>query len=106
MARLQIRRGTKSALPSSGMLEGELLVTTDKHTLHVATGATTQVPVVPDIIGLSSIDTVDLAADYLLIHDGSTALEKRVLGSDLKTALTAIPPPSTGAILYMYANFS
>ena len=46
MARIQLRRGLKANLPTSGMLAGEAHVTTDRGTLHVATDATTKIFVV------------------------------------------------------------
>lgn len=94
MARLQIKRGLKANLPSSSMLAGELHVTTDKGTLHVATDATTLIPVVPAIEALSTIGAIDLAADYLIVHDASAAVENKILGSDFKTALN-IPAGSS-----------
>ena len=51
MARLQLKRGLKANLPTSGMLPGEAHVTTDRGTLHVATDATTKLPIVPAIDG-------------------------------------------------------
>ena len=50
MARIQLKRGPKAALPTSGMLAGEPLVTTDRGTLHIATDATTKLAVVPAMI--------------------------------------------------------
>ena len=47
MARIQLKRGLKANLPTTGMLAGEPMVTTDRGTLHVATDATTKLPVVP-----------------------------------------------------------
>ena len=49
MARIQLKRGLKANLPSSGMLAGEAHFTTDRGTLHVATDATTKLPIVPAI---------------------------------------------------------
>ena len=96
MPRLQTRRGAKSALPSSGMLAGELHVTTDRGSLHVATDATTIIPVVPAIDDLSALASINGAADFLLMHDadGSGQKEKKVLFNDFKTAL-AIPAGSS-----------
>ena len=39
MARLQLKRGLKANLPTTGMLAGEPMVTTDRGTLHIATDA-------------------------------------------------------------------
>jgi hypothetical protein len=87
MARLQLKRGLKSALPSSGLLAGEPLITTDKGELFIATGATTTLPVVPAIGDLTAIGTISGAEDALIIFDASTALSKKVVFNDFKTAL-------------------
>ena len=96
MARLQLRRGLKASLPTSGMLAGEPHITTDRGTLHVATDATTKIPVVPAIDDLSTLASVSGAADYLIMHDadGSGQKEKKITFNDFKTAL-AIPPGSS-----------
>lgn len=101
MARLQLRRGLKANLPTSNMLAGEPLVTTDRGTLHVATDATTKLPVVPAIDDLSSIPSIDGAADLILIHDASEAAaqkEKKVTFDTFKTALN-IPAGSTDELV-------
>lgn len=97
MARLQLKRGLKTNLPTTGMLAGEPHVTTDRGTLHVATDATTKLPVVPAIDDLTTIGSVSGADDLLLIHDASETSgqkEKKITFSDLKTALN-IPEAST-----------
>ena len=96
MARIQLKRGLKAALPTSGMLAGEPLVTTDRGTLHVATDATTKLPVVPAIDDLVTLASVNGAADLILIHDadGVGQKEKKITFDAFKTAL-AIPPGST-----------
>jgi hypothetical protein len=94
MARLQLRRGLKTNVPTTGMLNGEPHFTTDRGTLHVATGATTSIPVVPPVEDLTTIGTIDGAADLLLIHDGSDTAEKKVTFNAFKTALN-IPAGST-----------
>lgn len=73
MARLQLRRGLKTNLPTTGMLAGEAHFTTDRGTLHVATDPTTKLPVVPAIDDLATLASVDGAADLLIIHDASQA---------------------------------
>lgn len=80
MARVQLKRGAKANLPISGMLAGEAHYTTDRKTLHVADDATTTSPVVPPIEVLAEISAVDLATDWLLIHDASASgvKEKKV----------------------------
>ena len=69
MSRIQLKRGLKAALPTSGMLAGEPLVTTDRGTLHIATDATTKLAVVPAIDDLTTLASINGAADLLLIHD-------------------------------------
>ena len=73
MPRLQLKRGLKANLPSSGMLAGEPMVTTDRGTLHVATDATTKLPVVPAIDDLATLASVSGADDLVIIHDASEA---------------------------------
>ena len=96
MARIQLRRGLKANLPTSGMLAGEAHVTTDRGTLHVATDATTKIPVVPAIDDLTTLASVDGAADLLIIHDASATgqKEKKITFDSFKTALN-IPATST-----------
>lgn len=96
MARIQLRRGLKANLPTSGMLAGEAHVTTDRGTLHVATDATTQIPVVPAIDDLTTLASVDGTADLLIIHDASATgqKEKKITFDAFKTALN-IPAAST-----------
>ena len=96
MSRIQLKRGLKAALPTSGMLAGEPLVTTDRGTLHIATDATTKLPVVPAIDDLTTLASVNGAADLLLIHDadGTGQKEKKITFDAFKTALN-IPAEST-----------
>lgn len=96
MARIQLRRGLKANLPTSGMLAGEAHVTTDRGTLHVATDATTKIPVVPAIDDLTTLASVDGNADLLIIHDASATgqKEKKITFDSFKTALN-IPAAST-----------
>ena len=96
MARIQLRRGLKANLPTSGMLAGEAHVTTDRGTLHVATDATTKIPVVPAIDDLTTLASVDGTADLLIIHDASATgqREKKITFDSFKTALN-IPIAST-----------
>ena len=96
MARIQLRRGLKANLPTSGMLAGEAHVTTDRGTLHVATDATTKIPVVPAIDDLTTLSSVDGTADLLIIHDASATgqKEKKITFDSFKTALN-IPAAST-----------
>ena len=96
MARIQLKRGLKANLPTSGMLAGEVMVTTDRGTAHVATDATTKLPVVPAIDDLSTLASVNGAADLILIHDadGVGQKEKKITFDAFKTALN-IPAAST-----------
>lgn len=97
MARLQLKRGLKANLPTSGMLPGEAHVTTDRGTLHVATDATTKLPIVPAIDDLVTLASVDGSADLLIIHDASQVSgqkEKKITFDAFKTALN-IPAGSS-----------
>ena len=96
MARIQLKRGLKANLPSSGMLAGEAHFTTDRGTLHVATDATTKLPIVPAIEDLQTLASIDGAADLLIIHDadGTGQKEKKVTFDAFKTALN-IPAGSS-----------
>ena len=96
MARIQLKRGLKAALPTSGMLAGEPLVTTDRGTLHIATDATTKLAVVPAIDDLTTLASINGVADLLLIHDadGTGQKEKKITFNAFKAALN-IPEAST-----------
>jgi hypothetical protein len=97
MATIQIKRGLYTNLPTSLMLAGEPMVTTDRGTLHVATGADAKLPVVPAIDALSTLAAIDPAADLLIVHDASEAaaqMEKKITFAAFKTALN-IPAGST-----------
>lgn len=97
MARLQLRRGLKTNLPSTGMLAGEPHVTTDRGTLHVATDATTKLPVVPAVDDLTTLSSVSGADDLILIHDASESSgqkEKKMTFNAFKEAMN-IPEAST-----------
>lgn len=96
MARIQLKRGLKANLPTSGMLPGEVMVTTDRGTAHVATDATTKLPIVPAIDDLTTLASVNGAADLILIHDadGVGQKEKKITFDAFKTALN-IPAAST-----------
>jgi hypothetical protein len=101
MARLQLRRGLKANLPTTGMLAGEPHVTTDRGTLHVATDATTKLPVVPAIDDLTTLSAVSGADDLLIMHDASeasTQKEKKITFNAFKTALN-IPAASTDELV-------
>ena len=96
MSRIQLKRGLKAALPTSSMLARETMVTTDRGTLHIATDATTKLPIVPAIDDLTTLAAIDGAADLVLIHDadGTGQKEKKVTFNAFKAALN-IPEAST-----------
>ena len=96
MPRIQLKRGLKANLPTTGMLAGEPMVTTDRGTLHVATDATTKLPVVPAIDDLSTLASIDGASDLIMVHDadGTGQKEKKITFDAFKTALN-IPSGST-----------
>ena len=96
MSRIQLKRGLKAALPTSGMLAGEPMVTTDRGTLHIATDATTKLAVVPAIDDLTTLASINGAADLLLVHDadGTGQKEKKITFDAFKAALN-IPEAST-----------
>lgn len=96
MPRIQLKRGLKANLPTSGMLAGEPLVTTDRGTLHLATDATTKLPVVPAIDDLTTLASINGAADLLIVHDadGVGQKEKKITFDAFKAALN-IPTAST-----------
>lgn len=96
MARIQLKRGLKANLPTSGMLAGEAHVTTDRGTLHVATDATNKLNIVPAIDDLVTLASVDGAADLLIIHDvsGTGQKEKKITVDAFKASLN-IPAAST-----------
>ena len=96
MSRIQLKRGLKANLPTSGMLPGEVMVTTDRGTAHVAIDATTKLPIVPAIDDLTTLASVNGGADLILIHDadGVGQKEKKITFDAFKTALN-IPADST-----------
>ena len=96
MSRIQLKRGLKAALPTSSMLAGEPMVTTDRGTLHIATDATTKLPIVPAIDDLTTLASINGAADLLLVHDadGVGQKEKKITFDAFKTALN-IPAGTT-----------
>lgn len=96
MASIQHKRGLKANLPTSGLLAGEIYLTTDRQTAHFPTGTSTMVGVVPAIDDLTTLASVDGAADLLIMHDASATgvKEKKITFNDFKTAL-AIPSGST-----------
>lgn len=101
MATIKLKRGLHTNLPTSGMTAGEPLVTTDRGTLHVATDATTKLPVVPAIDELTSLPSISAAEDLLVMHDGSETTgqhEKKITFEAFKTALN-IPTGSSDELV-------
>lgn len=101
MPRIQNKRGLKANLPATGMLAGELHLTTDRQTAHFALDATTNVPIVPPIDDLANLAAVDGAQDLLIIHDFDEAggvKEKRITVNDFRSALN-IPAASTDELV-------
>jgi Major tropism determinant N-terminal domain len=97
MPRIALKRGLKANLPSTGLLAGEPLITTDRGTLHIATSATTKIPVVPAHEDLPIMPAVDGVADLLMMYDASetaTQKEKSISFNNFKVALN-IPPASS-----------
>ena len=96
MSRIQLKRGLKAALPTSSMLAGEPMVTTDRGTLHIATDATTKLAVVPALDDLTTLAAIDGAADLVMVHDadGTGQKEKKITFNAFKAALN-IPEAST-----------
>ncbi len=97
MPRIALKRGLKANLPATGLLAGEPLVTTDRGTLHLATSATTKIPIVPAHENLPIMPAVDGAADLLMLYDASETTgqkEKSISFNAFKTALN-IPAAST-----------
>jgi hypothetical protein len=101
MPTVQNKRGLKANLPSSGMLAGELFLTTDLGTAHFATAPTTKLPIVPAVDDLTALAAVDGAADLIMIHDTSEAAgqkAKKMTFDAFKTALN-IPPGSSDELV-------
>ncbi len=94
---LKLKRGNFASLQTTGMIAGEPMVTLDRGTLHIATGAATRIPVVPAIEALVTLASVDGANDLLILHDYSETTgqqEKKITFDAFKTALN-IPAGSS-----------
>jgi hypothetical protein len=101
MAVIKLKRGLHANLPASGMTEGEPLVTTDRGNLHLATDATTRIPLTPAIDALTTLPSITGAADLLIVHDASEAAgqkEKKITFDAFKTALN-IPAGSSDELV-------
>ncbi len=94
--RIQLKRGNFAALPNSGMLAGEPMITLDRGTLHVATDASSKLAIVPAIDALTTLAAIS-TDDLLLVHDASEEsgqMEKKIPFAAFKAALN-IPTAST-----------
>lgn len=94
--RIQLKRGLFKNLPTSAMLPGEPLATTDRGTLHLATDPTTKLPVSVAVDALSALPAI-ATEDLLMIHDASEAagqMEKKLTFGAFKAALN-IPTGSS-----------
>jgi hypothetical protein len=101
MLTIQLRRGVKSALPSTGMTIGEPLYCTDTQELYIATGATTKATAVTDLEDLSTLASVDVVGgDLVYMYDVSaTGVKAKAMTFDnFKTALN-IPAGSTDELV-------
>lgn len=89
MPRIQHRRGTHANLPTTGMLAGELMITTDRRNLHVAEDATTRFTPTPQVDALTTMGAVNSSADLLLIHDADATgqRERKITVQALRDAL-------------------
>ena len=107
MPRIQIKRGVKANLPTTAMLVGEGHFTTDRGTLHYATAATTQLPIVPAIEDLSTLASINGATDLIIMHDadGTGQKEKKITFESFKTALN-IPAGSTDELVAVVSGGS
>ena len=87
--RIQVKRGLDANLPTSGLLVGEPLITTDRGNLAVAKDATTTINITPAIDKLTTLASVTGAADLLIIHDADATgqKEKKITFDAFKTAL-------------------
>lgn len=94
--RVQNKRGTKSTLPTTGTLPGELYLPTDSKTIHVGNAAGSTYPATPSVIDLQQISTGVQDVDLLMLTDVSEngQKEKKITVADFKDALN-IPPAST-----------
>lgn len=82
MVRLQLKRGFKTDLPSTNLLEGEPLIALDTGELFVATGEDTVVPVVPAIAQLSDISPIQ-PEDSFLVYSANGQAAGRIALSNL-----------------------
>lgn len=96
MATILLKRGTHANLPTSGMTTGEPLVTTDRGNLFVSDSSTTKLAIAPAIDLLGTMPAVDGTADFVLMHDASSAgqKEKKITFDNFKAALN-IPAGSS-----------
>ncbi len=94
--RIQLKRGLHANLPTSGLLVGEALVTTDRGNLSVAIDATTKINITPAIDQLNTLAVINASADLMILHDADATgqKEKKVTVESFKASLN-IPTAST-----------
>jgi len=95
-----LANGLFADLPNTGIETGETFYTTDRKTFHIADGATSTYPAVPAVDLLTTLASVDGAADFLLIHDANAVgvKEKKITINAFRTALN-IPTGSTDELV-------
>ena len=98
--RIQLRRGSDVNLPTTGLLPGEALWSSDRGTLTIASDATTTIPVTVAIDKLNTLATIVGTDDLIMVHDASATgqKEKRITFNAFKTALN-IPDASTDELV-------
>jgi len=95
-----LQNGLHGDLPISGIEAGQIFWTTDRKTIAVGDSATSTFPAVPAVEDLTTLATVDGAADLLMIHDanGSGVKEKKITINAFRSALN-IPTGSTDELV-------
>ena len=98
--RIQLRRGTDDNLPTTGLLPGEALWSSDRGTLTIASDATTTIPVTVALDKLNTLATIVGTDDFIMVHDASATgkKEKKITFNAFKTALN-IPESSTDELV-------
>lgn len=98
--RIQIRRGSDANIPTTGLLPGEALWSSDRGILTIAADATTTIPVTVAIDKLNTLANIVGTDDLIMVHDASAAgqKEKKITFNAFKTALN-IPDASTDELV-------
>lgn len=94
--RIQLKRGLHANLPTSGLLVGEALITTDRGNLLVGLDTTTKINITPAIDQLSTLASINASADLMILHDADATgqKEKKMTVEAFKASLN-IPAAST-----------